>query len=314
MGSKATKASGLSGRTWLFIFVVAVALGVAIYATWTNQYLGGRLTGESVSRLYTPLVRNVLASQTHCYDNGDSWCERFLQTGGEKEFTLAYLFREAPKGLKRNTIYGCFNPRSLDYYVTVNNRECRQRGMRPHWLGWTALSDEFETSIELFRCYSEDANNYLVTEDRNECELAQHTDEIVSLGYAAAAGHLPERRLQGLCLAVEQANVLSDAQEAFCSNLNLDPQASGEGEEDEPTVSWHNAANKYDIDGDGIVSPTDVRRIVNKFNSDGAHKLTVEQDGSAPPYWDVVEDGHLTHLDVQAAADAASSPTPRRGR
>lgn len=299
--SRARENIQLSGRMWLYgILIIAVVIAVS-YLSWSGSFLGARLVGQDVASFYSPLVRHVLASQTHCYDNGSQYCEKLTKAGGQKEFTVAYLFQYPPKGFAANELNGCFDKKNLDYLVTTNIQDCKKRRLTPFRLGFTTKTDNFETSIQLFRCYSKDANNYLVTDDRRECELSGHTNEIVELGWAAAGGHLPQRRLQGLCLAVDQANMLQDSYDSYCNTVE---GFSGATHTPTPppltialTVSWQNPNNRLDVNGDGSFSNVDVLTVINTWNSKGARKLVSGVDPS-PPYIDVNGDGWLTNIDL----------------
>lgn len=310
-----------SGRAWLYGILALVVVIAVSYLSWSGSFLGARLTGPDVASLYTPLVRHVLASQTHCYDDGSQFCEKLIKDGGQKEFTVAYLFRQPPKGLATNQLFGCYNTRKLDYLVTTNSRDCKNLRLSSFPLGYLAKTDNFEASIQLFRCYSKDMNNYLVTDDRQECELSRHNNEIVELGWAAAGGHLPQRRLQGLCLAVDQANVLQDSYDSYCNTVEglsgathtptpSDNRTTVKAGSPTPTaittvapaISWQNPKNKLDVNGDGARSPLDTLIVINTWNSKGARKLVSGID-SSPPYIDINGDGWLTAIDFKLISE-----------
>lgn len=317
-----TGAVSIGPRGWATAIVGVVVLSAVAYFGWTSSYLGARLAGPDTGAFYVPIVRHVLASQTHCYDNGSQYCERLFGTGGQKEFTVAYIFRTEPSRLKSNELYGCYNASTKNYLLTINKVDCRASGYStPYLNGYTSKSDNFETSTPLFRCYSRDAQNYLVTDDQRECVLSAHTDEIVSLGWVAAAGHLPQRRLQGLCLAVDQAKVLKDSYNSYCNTVEgfsgpSDaplPLASGESSSGRtptpittvaPAVSWQNPNNRLDVNGDGSISPIDVQLVSSMLSAKGAHKLVGAPDLKNTFYVDVNNDGFVSPIDRQLVLDA----------
>lgn len=63
------------------------------------------------------------------------------------------------------------------------------------------------------------------------------------------------------------------------------------------TSLWHNAANPYDVNDDGIVSPLDVLLIVNDINANGARDLR-NSNTPSPPYIDVTGENLVSALDV----------------
>jgi hypothetical protein len=88
----------------------------------------------------------------------------------------------------------------------------------------------------------------------------------------------PPSGTMNVALAVEEAKGGID--------FGLDSQGSG----------WQNPRNRFDVNDDGIVTPNDALRIINKLNNEGAGELG-QFDGS-PPYVDVNGDFHVTSNDV----------------
>lgn len=283
----------------IIIAAAAVVLLAAIYFGFVRSYLGARLSGPDVSTHFTPLVRHLLASQNHCYDNGSQYCERFIGSGGGKEFTVAYLFGGRYNHLgSTNPVYGCFNSRSFDYHLTLDSGDCRSRRLKPYVLGYTSKTDNFESSTELFRCFNDSANNYLVTDDKRECELAGHTDGIISLGWAAAAGHLPQRRLEGLCAAAKGIKTLAGEYDGYCRNLSVSNTPSPSPAP--RTQSWQNPQNRFDVDNDTVIAPKDLLILVNYHNHSDLRNLMYDAKAAPPPYLDVNGDKEFDILDIQA--------------
>jgi hypothetical protein len=63
-------------------------------------------------------------------------------------------------------------------------------------------------------------------------------------------------------------------------------------------VKWQNPINRFDVSGDGIVTPLDVLQTINKINRTGPKTLDAKVDPSGPPYYDVTGDGAVTPLDI----------------
>ena len=64
---------------------------------------------------------------------------------------------------------------------------------------------------------------------------------------------------------------------------------------------WQNAANLYDVDGDTVITPTDVVMIINELNGRGSRPLPNGPDsfGLRPaPFWDVGGDDYLAPDDA----------------
>ncbi|MCX6126907.1 MAG: dockerin type I domain-containing protein, partial [Proteobacteria bacterium] len=63
--------------------------------------------------------------------------------------------------------------------------------------------------------------------------------------------------------------------------------------------AWTNKANKFDVDGDGGVSPLDVLTLINELNKNGARELSTSGPGaSTTTYYDVDSDGSISPLDA----------------
>ncbi len=61
--------------------------------------------------------------------------------------------------------------------------------------------------------------------------------------------------------------------------------------------SWHNTLNRFDVDADGSVGPTDAIIVINAINR-GEDGLLPPRTTSAPPFLDVDDDTFLSPLDV----------------
>jgi subtilisin-like proprotein convertase family protein len=66
--------------------------------------------------------------------------------------------------------------------------------------------------------------------------------------------------------------------------------------------TWQNPLDRYDVDQNGNVSPTDVLQVINHLLQDGPRELPINPDPSnAPaPYLDINGDLQLSYLDVDA--------------
>jgi hypothetical protein len=69
---------------------------------------------------------------------------------------------------------------------------------------------------------------------------------------------------------------------------------------------YTNPNNKYDVTGDGFVSPIDVLQIVNYINAGFPSRPTLPP-AAVPPYLDVNGDGFINALDVLAVIDFINS-------
>jgi hypothetical protein len=68
---------------------------------------------------------------------------------------------------------------------------------------------------------------------------------------------------------------------------------------------WQNPDNQFDVDGDGIVAPIDVLKLINEINRDGARELSRPNDLAT--YWDVSGDGFISPLDVLQVINVINS-------
>ena len=80
--------------------------------------------------------------------------------------------------------------------------------------------------------------------------------------------------------------VLAEGEAKGGVDFGIDSQAS----------LWQNPRDRFDVNNDGVVSPNDVLRIINKLNNEGAGELGQSDD--PPPYVDVNGDFNVTSNDV----------------
>lgn len=66
--------------------------------------------------------------------------------------------------------------------------------------------------------------------------------------------------------------------------------------------TWQNPTNRFDVNGDGMVSPLDALLIINNLNAHGSRLLTVAD--VTPPYFDVSGDGSVSPIDVLQVINA----------
>lgn len=64
--------------------------------------------------------------------------------------------------------------------------------------------------------------------------------------------------------------------------------------------TWQNPANRFDVNGDGFVSPIDALQLINEINDNGSYQLPIPfvPPNVPPPYLDVDGDGFIAPLDV----------------
>lgn len=67
-------------------------------------------------------------------------------------------------------------------------------------------------------------------------------------------------------------------------------------------VRWHNSANKYDVDSDGMGSALDALAVINDVNTNGARLLPDRYTGT-PYYLDVNRDDYASAADVLEIVD-----------
>lgn len=183
---------------WVLVALVALLLVVLLLAAGRG-YLGASLAGPDVARDYKPLVRHQI-SQQHAYDDGTQFSER---QGFSKEFTLAYLFTRKDKKLGTIALYSCADLKRGMFFASTSVKECRDLGLRRTYLvGYLANNDNIEAPASIWRCVNADSGDALLTDDARECELLGGYSQPELLGFAASAGHLPQRRLNELCDAV----------------------------------------------------------------------------------------------------------------
>lgn len=180
---------------WVLVAAVAFLLVILLLAAGRG-YLGASLAGPDVAREFRPLVRHQI-SQQHAYDDGTQFSEK---QGFSKEFTLAYLFHRKNKMLKTRPLYSCVDLKQGLFFASTEVRECRTLGLRrTYLLGYLAGVRDFEAPAAIYRCVNVDSGDALLTDDAGECALLGGYSEAELLGYAASAGHLPQRRLNELC-------------------------------------------------------------------------------------------------------------------
>ena len=64
-----------------------------------------------------------------------------------------------------------------------------------------------------------------------------------------------------------------------------------------PRVSWQNAAQPQDVDGDGFVAPIDVLLVIDFLNAHGSQPATGNRPADMP-FYDVNNDGFIAPVDV----------------
>ncbi len=68
---------------------------------------------------------------------------------------------------------------------------------------------------------------------------------------------------------------------------------------------WQNAADRFDVNGDGVVTPLDVNVLITDLAANGERALPPPGSGPATsPFLDVTGDGQCTNADVDAVVDA----------
>jgi VCBS repeat-containing protein len=67
-----------------------------------------------------------------------------------------------------------------------------------------------------------------------------------------------------------------------------------------PTSPWQNPDNRFDVNGDGFVTPIDALLVINRLNTNGPGPLPVPivQPNAPPPFYDVNGDIALSSIDV----------------
>jgi hypothetical protein len=133
--------------------------------------------------------------------------------------------------------------------------------------------------------------------------------------------NIPGRIVNGLNTAVVfgvPADAVTDRPVAARFRLSSDQAAIGsplgeaiDGEVEDWMVTigknpYTNPNNKYDVTGDGFVSPIDVLQIVNYINAGFPSRPTLPP-AAVPPYLDVNGDGFINALDVLAVIDFINS-------
>jgi hypothetical protein len=178
---------------WLLIVIIFFPLTInAVIDSFTAADLGTRFE-------YLPIVRHQI-SQRHCYDTGNSHCETpdRNKPAFAKEFTLGFLFDGL--GPRNNQffspIYACLARGLKDtakYDIVVDSAElnarryCSTLDLRAKRLGYIANDEIVEAPVALYRCYSNDRIDVLLTVGSDECSIAGYTSPEL-LGYLMAGG------------------------------------------------------------------------------------------------------------------------------
>jgi hypothetical protein len=72
--------------------------------------------------------------------------------------------------------------------------------------------------------------------------------------------------------------------------------------------AWQNSVDRFDVTGDGHITPADVLAVINYINAN-AGKLAIDPSRhSPPPFYDVDGDGYVTPADVLALINRINSP------
>jgi hypothetical protein len=77
---------------------------------------------------------------------------------------------------------------------------------------------------------------------------------------------------------------------------------------DDP-IPWQNPTNRYDVDNDEIITPTDVRIIINDINRIGPRRLLDFPRNLPPPFLDVNGDGFVAPGDVLVLINEINHPS-----
>jgi hypothetical protein len=77
---------------------------------------------------------------------------------------------------------------------------------------------------------------------------------------------------------------------------------------DDP-IPWQNPTNRYDVDNDEIITPTDVRIIINDINRIGPRRLLDFPRNLPPPFLDVNGDGFVAPGDVLILINEINRPS-----
>ncbi|HTN74332.1 MAG TPA: Ig-like domain-containing protein, partial [Pirellulaceae bacterium] len=70
---------------------------------------------------------------------------------------------------------------------------------------------------------------------------------------------------------------------------------------------WHNKTKPLDVDGDGLITPSDAVAIVNLLNFRGPGELAPPIGGAHPPYVDVDGDNFLSPTDIVLVINAINA-------
>lgn len=215
MKAKTTQRSLLIG-----IVTVAVVLVLALLVP-LSRYARVALLAPDAGRIFRPIVRHQI-SQRHCYDDGSRVCERQSPQRYKKEFTVGFV--AAAERPSSRALYSCFDALNQRFTVTLDKAECvalQFPGIR--LLGYVFTTSGVEAPTPLYRCINAESQDTLLTDGPRECTLLGGYGTPELLGYLFGAGHLPQRRLNELCAALESACALGQgtpttctAKESFC--------------------------------------------------------------------------------------------------
>lgn len=211
-------------RTYVIVgTAVFVVVAVIILAGVFSSYLGARLSGPDVARLFRPLVRHQI-SQVHCYDDGSLFCES-RKDEYKKEFTIGYIPQSIPRKneVATETLYSCASPRDNKFFVARGQQEykqtCRKNYNQTYRLGYIFQQPVIEASTPLYRCTSD--TDTLLSDSKVECDAQEGYTKPVLLGYVAGAGYLPQRSLGQLCSLASTYCGTGSMASGFCSQQQL---------------------------------------------------------------------------------------------
>lgn len=190
--------------SWGILAVAVILLGLVV-GPRLLPYLGANLSGPDIGSLYKPLVRHEI-SQLHCYDAGNQNCESAVDQSFSKEFTLGYLFKNATPNPTTPvlSLYSCTNT-THGFSIGTTTSDCKKRGFPTiTLLGFIFQTPAVEAPFPLYRCFGNNGQDALLTDDPNECSVVSYNTPTL-LGYMAGAAYLPQQRLNDVCSQVKTA-------------------------------------------------------------------------------------------------------------
>ncbi len=78
----------------------------------------------------------------------------------------------------------------------------------------------------------------------------------------------------------------------------------------QPPVTWHNTANPFDTNNDGVVAPLDALLVINEFNErvfSDPITSKLNDNATPPPFFDVNDDGFASPIDALLVINALPS-------